>query len=128
MNINVRVINRCTNPPPAQAPTASFRLSVADWTPSGNPTRWTAEQIEVIAGQTPDKRADSLGGQVNLKTRSPLAMSERRRISYNASARFFPSWSNRAEAVAERPWRPDVNVNYTEVFDVGGGRFPPISL
>jgi hypothetical protein len=49
MNINVRVINRCTNPPPAQAPTASFRLAVADWTPSGNPTRWTAEQIEVMS-------------------------------------------------------------------------------
>jgi len=80
------------------------------------------EQIEVIAGQTPDKRADSLGGQVNLKSRSPLAMSERRRVTYNASARYFPSWSNRAVAIAERPWRPDVNVTYTEVFDVAGGR------
>lgn len=29
------------------------------------------EQVEIIAGQTPDKRADSLGGQLNLKTRSP---------------------------------------------------------
>ena len=32
------------------------------------------EQVEIIAGQTPDKRADSLGGQLNLKTRSPLAI------------------------------------------------------
>jgi TonB-dependent receptor len=79
------------------------------------------EAIEIIAGQTPDKRADSLGGQVNLKTRSPLAMSERRRINYNVSARFFPSWSDRNFAVGERPWRPDLSVSYTEVFDVGQG-------
>jgi TonB-dependent receptor len=80
------------------------------------------EAIEIIAGQTPDKRADSLGGQVNLKTKSPLAMSERRRINYSASARYFPSWSNRNHAVSERPWRPDLSISYTEVFDVGGGR------
>ncbi len=34
----------------------------------------TIEQIELISGQTPDKRADSLGGTVNLKSRPPLAM------------------------------------------------------
>jgi TonB-dependent receptor len=80
------------------------------------------EAIEIIAGQTPDKRADSLGGQVNLKTRSPLAMSERRRSTYNVSGRYFPSWSNRAAAVAERPLRPDFSLSHTEVFDVGAGR------
>lgn len=80
------------------------------------------EAIEIIAGQTPDKRADSLGGQVNLKTRSPLAMSERRRFGYSASTRYFPSWSNRSFAVSQRPWRPDLSMSYTEVFDVGGGR------
>ncbi len=80
------------------------------------------EAIEIIAGQTPDKRADSLGGQVNLKTRSPLAMSERRRFSYNASTRYFPSGPNRSFAVSERPWRPDLSLSYTEVFDVLGGR------
>ena len=79
------------------------------------------EQVEVISGQTPDKRADSLGGQLNLKTRSPLAMSERRRIGYTASGRWFPSWSKRNFAVSERPLRPDFSLNYTEVFDVRGG-------
>lgn len=79
------------------------------------------EQVEIIAGQTPDRRADSLGGQLNLKTKSPLAMSERRRISYAASGRYFPSWSDRNFAVAERPLRPDFNLSYTEVFDVFGG-------
>ena len=36
------------------------------------------EQVEIIAGQTPDKRADSLGGQINFITASPLAMAGRR--------------------------------------------------
>ncbi|MBL9186647.1 MAG: TonB-dependent receptor [Opitutaceae bacterium] len=79
------------------------------------------EQIEIIAGQTPDKRADSLGGQLNLKTRSPLAMAERRRISYSVSARYFPSWSNVNDVTSKRPIRPDVSGTYTEVFDVRGG-------
>ena len=79
------------------------------------------EQVEIIAGQTPDKRADSLGGQLNLKTRSPLAMSERSRFSYNASGRMFPSWSARNYAVSERPYRPDFSVSYTGVYDVAGG-------
>ncbi len=79
------------------------------------------EQIEIINGQTPDKRADSLGGQINLKTRSSFAMSERRRTSYTASGRYFPKWSDRNFAVAERPWRPDFTVSHTEVFDAFGG-------
>ncbi len=79
------------------------------------------EQIEIIAGQTPDKRADSLGGQLNLKTRSPLAMAERRRVTYSVSARYFPSWSNVNDVTSKRPIRPDVSGTYTEVFDVLGG-------
>ncbi len=79
------------------------------------------EQVEIIAGQTPDKRADSLGGQLNLKTRSPLAMSERRRITYTASGRYFPSWSDRNFAVSERPLRPDLSMSFTGVYDVLGG-------
>jgi TonB-dependent receptor len=79
------------------------------------------EAVEIIAGQTPDKRADSLGGQLNLKTRSPLAMSEQRRVTYNLSGRYFPSWSKRNYAVSERPLRPDFSASYTEVFSVLGG-------
>lgn len=79
------------------------------------------EQIEVIAGQTPDKRADSIGGQLNLKTRSPLAMKEKRRINYNANLRWFPSTSERNEYLAETPLHPDISAGYTEVFSVLGG-------
>jgi iron complex outermembrane receptor protein len=80
------------------------------------------EAVEIIAGQTPDKRADSLGGQLNLKTKSPLAMSENRRITYTASGRYFPSSDNRNYVVGQRPWRPDFSLGYTEVFDVAGGK------
>lgn len=79
------------------------------------------EQIEIIAGQTPDKRADSLGGQLNLKTRSPLAMAERRRVTYGVSGRYFPSWSSRNFVVGQKPLRPDFSLGYTEVFDIGSG-------
>src|ERR1044071_7613133 len=77
------------------------------------------EQIEIIAGQTPDTRADSLGGQLNLKTRSPLALAERRRVSYTLSGPMFPGWSERNVAVSGRRIRPDFAATYTEVFNVG---------
>lgn len=80
------------------------------------------EAIEIVAAQTADKRADSLGGQLNLKTRSPLAMKEKRRINYNVNARYFPSYSNRNESLADHPLHPDMSVGYTEVFDVFGGK------
>jgi len=79
------------------------------------------EQIEIIAGQTPEKRADGLGGQFNLKTRSPLAQSERRRITYSASLRHLPSSANRTSGIDGRSTKPEANVAYTEVFDVLGG-------
>ena len=79
------------------------------------------EAVEIIAGQTPDKRADSLGGQLNLKTASPLNMRDRRRVTYTASGRFFPSSSERTHAVGERGMRPDFSASYQEVFSVGKG-------
>jgi iron complex outermembrane recepter protein len=79
------------------------------------------EQVEVIAGQTPDKRADGLGGQLNLVTASPLAMSGKRRVDYTASGRWFPSWSKRNDMVADHALRPDFSLSYREVFDVAGG-------
>ncbi len=82
----------------------------------------TIEQIELISGQTPDRRADSLGGTVNLKTRSPLAMNERRRFSYTASGAWAASWGDRNVPLKEKPLGPDVSATYTEVFDVQGGK------
>ena len=78
------------------------------------------EAVEIIAGQTPDKRADSLGGQLNLKTASPLNMSDKRRTTYTVSGRYFHNPRN--FALSERPFKPDFSVAHQEVFDVLGGR------
>ena len=49
------------------------------------------DQLELTKGHTPDKGADSLGGTLNMRTRSPLNMKEKRRVTYNASVRVAPS-------------------------------------
>jgi len=43
------------------------------------------EGIELVKGHTPDKGADSLGGTINLKSRSPLGMKELRSMRENVS-------------------------------------------
>lgn len=80
------------------------------------------EQIEIILGAQPNTRADSLGGQVNLKTKSPLAMREDRRIEYTASGRYFPSFADRNEQLADHPFNSDVNVSVMQVLSVRGGK------
>lgn len=80
------------------------------------------EQLEVIAGQTPDRRADAIGGQINLKTRSPLAQAEKRRVSYNVAGRFNPPTSTRITDLGDHPYGYVATLGYSEVFDVGGGK------
>ena len=80
------------------------------------------EQLEVISAQTPDKRADSIGGQINLKTRSPLAMKERQRFTYGLSGTYTPGASERISALKAHPYGYAANVGYTGVFDVLGGK------
>jgi len=59
-------------------------------------TRMTAftgamfEALEVVKGQTPDRSVDSLGGNINFRTRSPLSMREKRRATYSLTARMAP--------------------------------------
>lgn len=80
------------------------------------------EQLEVIAGQTPDKRADAIGGQINLKTRSPLAQTEKRRVSYNLSGRYLPPTSTRITDAGDHPYGYAATLTYSEVFDFAGGK------
>jgi TonB-dependent receptor len=80
------------------------------------------EQLEVIKGHTPDKSADSVGGTVNLVTRSPLSMKEKRRITYNFSARLAPTFgSDQVKLRRDHPAHPMLNLSYQEVFDALGG-------
>lgn len=85
-------------------------------------TRMTAftgamfEQLELIKGHTPDKGADSLGGTVNFKTRSPLSMKEKRRISYNSSVRWAPPFTNQVPMREQHRTHFLANVSYMEKF------------
>jgi iron complex outermembrane receptor protein len=79
------------------------------------------EQLELIKGHTPDRTADSLGGTINMKSRSPLSMRENRRISYSATVRFAPSFTEQIPAREERRSHPLLTLAYQEVFSVFGG-------
>lgn len=78
------------------------------------------DQLELIKGQTPDKGADSLGGTINLKSRSPLSMREKRRISYSAGARWAPPFLEHVPLREAHRIHPMFNVQWQEVFDVFG--------
>jgi iron complex outermembrane recepter protein len=79
------------------------------------------DQIELTKGHTPDQPADSLGGTVNLKTRSPLSMKEKRRFGYNLAARWAPPFFDYVPARREHRVHPLINASYQEVFSVLGG-------
>jgi iron complex outermembrane recepter protein len=79
------------------------------------------EQLELTKGHTPDKGADSLGGTINLKSRSPLSISERRRIDYTVATRYAPPFTKQAFWREQHRAHPLINVGYQEVFDIIGG-------
>lgn len=79
------------------------------------------EEIEVIKAPTPDMPGDSLGGAVNLKTRSPLAMKEKRQITYSASARYAAPFFDHIPLRTDHRIHPNLSASYQEVFDVLGG-------
>ena len=89
-------------------------------------TRMTAftgnmfESLELTKGQTPDRSVDSLGGGVNFKTRSPLSMREKRRVSYNFTARTAPSFTDQVPLREKRRTHALFNVGYQEKFAIFG--------
>ena len=79
------------------------------------------EQVELTKGHTPDKGADSLGGTINFKSRSPLSMKEKRRINYSFSGRLAPSFTQQIPLREQHRFHDIINVGYMEVFNVFGG-------
>lgn len=79
------------------------------------------EEIEVIKAPTPDMPGDSLGGAVNLKTRSPLNMKEKRIISYGTSVRYAAPFFDHTPLRTAHRAHPNISADYQEVFDVFGG-------
>lgn len=78
------------------------------------------EALEVTKGHTPDKEAGSLGGTVNLKSRSTLSMREKRRLTYNFSGRLAPPGTQQIPLREAHRFHPLLNVGYQEVFGVLG--------
>ena len=89
-------------------------------------TRMTAftgamfEALELIKGQTPDKPVDSLGGSVNFKTRSPLSMKEKRRVSYSLTGRMAPWFTEQVPLREAHRSHMLFNGSYMEKFSLFG--------
>ena len=79
------------------------------------------DQVELIKGHTPDKGADSLGGTINFKSRSPLSMREKRRVTYTLTARIAPPFTQQIPIREDRRLHGLASLGYTEVFDAFGG-------
>jgi iron complex outermembrane receptor protein len=79
------------------------------------------DQVELIKGHTPDKGAASMGGTLNLKTRSSLSMADKRRISYSFAGRLAPSFTDQIPMREAHRFHPLFNVGYHEIFGILGG-------
>jgi iron complex outermembrane recepter protein len=99
---------------------------MSSFSAQGRTTRMTAftgnmfESLELTKGQTPDRSVDSLGGGVNFKTRSPLSMREKRRVSYSATARIAPSFTEQVPLREQRRAHALFNASYQEKFAIFG--------
>jgi TonB-dependent receptor len=80
------------------------------------------DSIELIKGHTPDKGADSLGGTLNLRSRSPLNSRERSQTTYNLSMRVAPPGTEQIPMREAHRAHPLLNVAHQQVFDVFGGQ------
>ncbi|MDO8542963.1 MAG: TonB-dependent receptor [Opitutaceae bacterium] len=79
------------------------------------------DTIEVTKAATPDIDADSLGGNINMKTRSPLSMKEKRRMIYRFGAKWAPPFYDHNPATRHHSIHPMTSFSYQEVFDAFGG-------
>ncbi|MDR0902777.1 MAG: TonB-dependent receptor, partial [Opitutaceae bacterium] len=79
------------------------------------------EEIEVIKAPTPEMRADSLGGNVNIKTVSLLKQRSRHISNYTLAFRWAPDFYNPVPMRAEHPVHPQFNFTHRQLFSVGGG-------
>ncbi|PAW63199.1 MAG: hypothetical protein B9S34_14790, partial [Opitutia bacterium Tous-C1TDCM] len=79
------------------------------------------DQLELVKGHTPDKGADSLGGTINLRSRSPLSLRERRRTTYSFIARLAPAFTRQVPMREDHRVHPVLNLAHQQVFDAFGG-------
>ena len=80
------------------------------------------EQVELIKGLTPDASADSIGGQLNLKSRSTLDLKEKRSITFSANLRAAPPGTDQIPLREDHRYHGLFTLSYKEHFDILGGR------
>lgn len=80
------------------------------------------EELEVVKAPTPDMDPDSLGGAVNMKSKSSLSLKEKRRFNYRVGAKWAPPFMwDQTPTRAQHRAHPITSVGYQEVFGVRGG-------
>lgn len=79
------------------------------------------EEFEVVKGITPDMDASSIGGTLNMKTKSPLNGSRGHEFNYRFGARWAPPFAPHNPLRRDRPLHPDLSLSYQGVFSVLGG-------
>jgi iron complex outermembrane receptor protein len=78
------------------------------------------EEFEVVKGIRPDMEGSSLGGTINLKTRSPLLRTGPNEFSYKIGGRWAPPFAPHNPTRRDHPLQADTMLGYSGVFDVFG--------
>jgi hypothetical protein len=79
------------------------------------------EQMELVKGLTPDASADSLGGNLNMKSRSTLNLKEKRLVTFSSTVRAAAPGTEQIPLREKHRYHPLVTLAYQEVFSVLGG-------
>lgn len=80
------------------------------------------EEFEVVKGITPDMDASSIGGTLNMKTKSPLNTARGQEFNYRFGARWAPPFAPHNPMRRDRPIHPDLSAGYQGVFSILGGK------
>lgn len=80
------------------------------------------EEFEVVKGLRPDMDGSSIGGTLNMKTKSPLATAINHQVRYKVGARWAPPFAEHNPTRRDRPIHADLSLGYVGVFDVFGGK------
>ncbi len=79
------------------------------------------ERVEVIKSPTPDTEADSLGGRINLVTKSAYDR-QGRQITLRAASSYSFTYADDVGRAQGSPLSPSLAASYADVYSVFGGR------
>ncbi|HRE84222.1 MAG TPA: carboxypeptidase-like regulatory domain-containing protein, partial [Opitutaceae bacterium] len=78
------------------------------------------EEFEVVKGIRPDMDGSSIGGTLNMKTKSPLSTTRDHEVTYKVGARWAPPFAPHNPLRRDRPLHVDLSLGYMGVFDIFG--------